>query len=207
MESIGCSPPSRGVVAALLPWRDDRGRPQRRARDDFRPCEGWRKRRAEWPDAGAGVHRVVAGDRYGTQVPAASPASSDAEKEARGAGHGEARAIRRYLTALADRKPKRGRKPTPAGLQRRLDAIGRALTKADPVQAVQLGQERLDLAIELARLTSPGPSLADLEQEFVAVAASYSRRKGISYAAWRESGVPAGVLARAGIGRSFTGRT
>ena len=33
-------------------------------------------------------------------------------------------------------------------------------------------------------------------------AAEYGRRKGITYAAWREAGVPSAVLSRAGIARS-----
>jgi len=45
------------------------------------------------------------------------------------------------------------------------------------------------------------PDLAALEADFVQVAASYSARKGISYTAWRELGVSADVLKRAGISR------
>ena len=44
--------------------------------------------------------------------------------------------------------------------------------------------------------------LTALEQEFVAVAHSYSKRRGISYAAWREAGVDAAVLQKAGVTRS-----
>ena len=38
-----------------------------------------------------------------------------------------------------------------------------------------------------------------LELGFVEHAASYSDRKGVSYTAWREFGVPASVLRTAGI--------
>jgi hypothetical protein len=41
--------------------------------------------------------------------------------------------------------------------------------------------------------------LAALEAEFVTVASSYGRRRGICYAAWRVIGVDASVLGRAGI--------
>jgi hypothetical protein len=44
--------------------------------------------------------------------------------------------------------------------------------------------------------------LAQLEKDFVKAAAPYSERKGISYSAWREVGVPAAVLDKAGIARS-----
>jgi hypothetical protein len=47
-----------------------------------------------------------------------------------------------------------------------------------------------------------GVDMAALEQAFAEVAASYSDRQGISYASWREVGVPAAVLKRAGIARS-----
>ena len=43
--------------------------------------------------------------------------------------------------------------------------------------------------------------LQQLEAAFVKAAAAYAKRKSISYAAWREVGVPADVLKRAGITR------
>ena len=44
--------------------------------------------------------------------------------------------------------------------------------------------------------------LQGLEDEFVKAAPDYSRRKGITYAAWREAGVDPAVLRRAGIRRA-----
>ena len=44
--------------------------------------------------------------------------------------------------------------------------------------------------------------MAEMEADFVAVAANYGNRQGISYAAWREVGVQPDVLRRAGITRS-----
>ena len=41
-----------------------------------------------------------------------------------------------------------------------------------------------------------------VEAAFVDVAKSYSDRQGISYSAWREVGVEASVLKRAGIART-----
>ena len=43
--------------------------------------------------------------------------------------------------------------------------------------------------------------LSALEGDFIKVAKTYGERKGISYASWREVGVPAAVLARADISR------
>jgi hypothetical protein len=47
-----------------------------------------------------------------------------------------------------------------------------------------------------------GIDLEALEAEFVQVAAEYSRRKGITYSAWREAGVEPRVLKAAGIDRT-----
>lgn len=44
-------------------------------------------------------------------------------------------------------------------------------------------------------------ALEAVEQGFITHAASYGQRKGIRYATWREAGVPAELLARAGITR------
>jgi len=47
-----------------------------------------------------------------------------------------------------------------------------------------------------------GVDLKKLEAGFVKAVGAYSRRKGLTYAAWRAAGVDAAVLKRAGIGRS-----
>lgn len=125
---------------------------------------------------------------------------SDAHKAALAEGRNQGRAVRRYLEALEAHKPKRGRKRTPESMQKRLDRIDTELASADALKRLQLIQERLDLSAEL-EATSEKVDLSGLEQEFVGAAAAYSSRKGISYAAWRELGVEASVLKRAGIGR------
>jgi hypothetical protein len=58
----------------------------------------------------------------------------------------------------------------------------------------------MDLQAELSVKTE-NIDLSELERAFVAVARQYGERKGISYNAWREAGVDAAVLKRAGIGR------
>ena len=62
-------------------------------------------------------------------------------------------------------------------------------------------QERMNLQHEL-EAKSQTVDLSSLEEEFVGSAADYGRRKGITYAAWREAGVDAAVLKRAGIRRA-----
>jgi hypothetical protein len=98
-------------------------------------------------------------------------------------------------------KPKRGRKRTTDSIRRRLDRIDEELVNADPLKRLQLIQERLDLTSEL-ETAGAKVDLTGLENDFVEAAAAYSSRKGISYAAWRELGVDASVLKRAGISRS-----
>ena len=46
-----------------------------------------------------------------------------------------------------------------------------------------------------------GVDLDELEESFVGVAKAYGERKGIAYATWRDVGVSAATLNRAGIGR------
>ena len=126
---------------------------------------------------------------------------SDAHKAALAEGRNQGRSVRRYLEALDAHKPKRGRKRTQESMQKRLDRIDAELVAADPLKRLQLIQERLDLKQELEASTQT-VDLSGLEKEFVEAAAAYSKRKGISYAAWRELGVEPAVLKRAGIGRS-----
>lgn len=125
---------------------------------------------------------------------------SDEHKAAMAEGRAQGRAVRNYLEALEAHKPKRGRKRTPESMKKRLEKIETELVDADPVKRLNLVQERMDLEGELNAAES-GADLSELEKEFVAAAAGYGERKGISYAAWRELGVSAGVLKSAGITR------
>jgi len=126
---------------------------------------------------------------------------SDTHKAALAQGRAEGRAVREYLDALRANKPKRGRKRTPDSVTRRLEAIDTELESADALGELRLVQERRDLQLELEAM-GDGVDMDALEQAFVSVADSYSNRQGISYASWREVGVPAAVLKRAGITRS-----
>ena len=117
-------------------------------------------------------------------------------------GRTEGKAIRQYLEALESHKPKRGRKRTPDTLRRRLNAIEASFATAAPLDRLRLVQERLDLESQLDAMTGGAAvDLGALEKEFVANAASYSTRKGISYEAWREIGIKPAVLRAAGIDR------
>jgi uncharacterized protein YicC (UPF0701 family) len=121
-------------------------------------------------------------------------------KKALAEGRAEGRAVKAYLDALEQQRPRRGRRRTPDSIKKRLAAIEKSLPNASSLQRLQLVQERRDLEAELAGMDTK-VDLAKLEAEFVKVAKAYSQRKGIEYASWRELGVAADVLKRAGIGR------
>ena len=125
---------------------------------------------------------------------------TDQQKKAMAEGRADSRVVKRYLEALEQNKPKRGRKRTPQSIQKRLMEIDSTLESADPLKAVNLVQERMDLTEELSRLSATS-EVEDAEKEFIDVAQGYAERKGISYAAWREVGVPAATLKAAGITR------
>ena len=123
-----------------------------------------------------------------------------AHKQALAAGRAEGKIVRDYLEALKRTKPKRGRKRTPESIKRRLNTIKNEYENVDAVTQLKYAQERLDLAIELAELTAK-VDIAPFEKAFVKIAKGYGERNGITYSAWREIGVDAAVLKKAGITR------
>ena len=125
---------------------------------------------------------------------------TDSHKAALERGRAEGRVVRDYLEALRSNKPKRGRKRTADSINKRLAAIDEELAAASAIEELQLIQERRDLNAELASLGS-GIDLGEIEDSFVSVAKGYGERKGISYASWRDVGVSAATLKRAGISR------
>jgi hypothetical protein len=128
------------------------------------------------------------------------PALTAAHKEALAEGREQSRAIRNYLEALDQNRPKRGRKRTPDSILKRLAFIDASLSDATGLKKLELVQERINLQREAEQLAGKS-DLSSLEEGFVRVAKGYSKRKGITYAAWREVGVSSDVLKRAGISR------
>jgi hypothetical protein len=126
---------------------------------------------------------------------------SDEHKAALAKGRMEGRIVRDYLEGLRATKPKRGRKRTPDTIKKRLDTIDSEIGGASPLDELLLIQERRDLEAELAA-KSNAIDMDALEAEFVGVAKSYSDSKSISYSSWRDVGVPASTLKRAGISRA-----
>ena len=125
---------------------------------------------------------------------------SDEHKAALAKGRMEGRIVREYLDGLRATKPKRGRKRTTETIQTRLDAVELEVVDASPIDELLLIQERRDLQAELVR-KSDTIDMDALAESFVAVAKSYGDSKSISYASWRDVGVPASTLKSAGISR------
>jgi hypothetical protein len=124
-------------------------------------------------------------------------AMSDDHKEALAQGRKEARAIKSYLQALEARKP--GRPVSKESLQKRMERVRARLETSDnPLEVVELIQSKLDIETALSAAEN-AQDMVSLEDGFVDNVASYSERKGVSYTAWREFGVPASVLRKAGI--------
>jgi hypothetical protein len=130
----------------------------------------------------------------------AKRAMTDQHKAALAEGRTESRAVKSYLEALDQNRPRRGRKRTPDSINKRLATIDAQLNEGSALQRLQLVQERMDLQRELEHMGTT-VDLSELEAAFVKTAAKYAQRKGISYAAWRELGVSADVLKKAGVAR------
>jgi hypothetical protein len=124
--------------------------------------------------------------------------SSDREKPLQ-AERMESAVVDAYLKAL--RRPKRrGRPVSVSELEaRRARALSEAessegIARLKHLQTVADLNDRIDAAT-----SGDEPDLDALEDAFADVAFSYSEKHGIAYSTWREAGVPAAALKRAGI--------
>lgn len=123
---------------------------------------------------------------------------TDEHKAALAQGRREAAAVRRYLEALdqdaggvdADKLRKRVE-----------DLKGKAEEESDPLRRVEVIEQRIEAEKALEE-AEKAPDMNALESDFSEVVAAYSQRKGISYKAWRELGVPASVLRDGGLSRA-----
>lgn len=124
---------------------------------------------------------------------------SEEHKAALAEGRRQGTAVRRYLEALERARANRGRPVRTEDLEAQLAKVESELETADAFQRLHLLQQRRTLRARLLASEPTGDDLAALEAAFVEVAADYGARKNIDYATWREAGVPADVLRRAGI--------
>lgn len=101
----------------------------------------------------------------------------------------EEQAVARYLQAVEAARAAPESFPNP-------DKTARDLAGAEMLA----GGDQEGLEVQLAE-SAPGSqaNVAKLEDDFVRVAAAYGQRHGLTYEGWRQSGVDADVLARAGI--------
>src|SRR4051812_19913088 len=97
-------------------------------------------------------------------------------KAALAEGRSEGRAIKNYLEALQQNRPKRGRRRTSDSITKRLAAIDASFADVSALQQLQMAQERMDLQKELDAMGTT-VDLSSLETEFVKTAAGYSQRK------------------------------
>lgn len=127
---------------------------------------------------------------------------SASHKRALAEGRTMSATVDRYLSAVNTPK-RRGRKVSKSALQSRLvDARTRARS-ATGVDKVLAAQEVRDLQSRIAALESAsGGDVKSLEAAFVKIAKRFGENRGIGYGAWRDAGVPAQVLKRAGVART-----
>ena len=126
---------------------------------------------------------------------------SEEHKQALARGRAQGKAVRDYLSAL-EKNRARGRTPDRATLEQRIEDVQRRIDEEEnPAKRVELIQRRLDHEEQLIAADDE-PDMEALQDGFIDAVREYSERKGISYHAWREAGVPADVLKRAGIKRT-----
>jgi hypothetical protein len=123
-------------------------------------------------------------------------------KAALARGRLEARSVRAYLASLGPKK--RGRSVTKDSLQRKISEIESKLkAEVNPLKRLDLMQSKAE-AEQALTTVGIGPNDHQLTADFVKYARGYSDRKGISYATWRQFGVPADVLRKAGIPQTIS---
>ena len=110
--------------------------------------------------------------------------------------------VDRYLSAVNTPK-RRGRKVSKVALEQRLtEARGKAKS-ANGVEKVLAAQDVRDLQARIAGLdAASGTDIKGLEAAFVKIAKRFGENRGIGYGAWRDAGVPAIVLKKAGVPRT-----
>jgi hypothetical protein len=116
------------------------------------------------------------------------------------ANRDQARTIRRYLEALQSNRGRRVSSRTPEAVRRELQDVRHQIVFGDARLRSTLAGRRVRLEAELRTLSeSDVGELPELEEQFVACAATYSADNALSYRAWRSVGVKPDVLKRAGI--------
>jgi hypothetical protein len=127
---------------------------------------------------------------------------SAAHKRALAEGRTMSATVDRYLSAVNTPK-RRGRKVSKSALQQRLVDARTKAKSATGVDKVLAAQEVRDLQTRIANMDAgSGSDVKGLESAFVKIAKRFGENRGIGYGAWRDAGVPAVVLKKAGVART-----
>ena len=127
---------------------------------------------------------------------------SAAHKRALAEGRTMSATVDRYLSAVNTPK-RRGRKVSKATLYERLADARERAKSATGVEKVLAAQEVRDLQTRIASMNAAsGTDVKSLEAAFVRIAKKFGENRGIGYGAWRDAGVPAVVLKKAGVART-----
>ena len=138
----------------------------------------------------------------GPAKPRVKRTMSAAHKKALAEGRSMSLTVDRYL-AVVNTPKRRGRKVSKATLEQRLANARERATTASGVEKVLAAQDIRDLEAKIAQLdTASGADLKTLEAAFVKIAKKFGENRGIGYGAWRDAGVSAQVLRRAGVART-----
>ena len=127
---------------------------------------------------------------------------SAAHKNALAEGRTMSATVDRYVVAINAPK-RRGRKVTKATLETRLVDARSQSKNATGVDKVMATQAVRGLQAKIAQMgASNNADLKSIESNFVKITKKFGENRGISYGAWRDSGVSADVLKRAGVART-----
>ena len=121
-------------------------------------------------------------------------------KQALAEGRTMSGTVNRYLSAIEQPK-KRGRRVTTEQLEERLHAANEKLKASTGVEKLQAAQQVRTLTARIKATQSNGQvvDIGPLEAEFVKIAKKFGENKNYTFGDWRAVGVPADVLAKAGI--------
>jgi hypothetical protein len=127
---------------------------------------------------------------------------SAAHKKALAEGRTTSATVDRYLAAI-NTPQRRGRKVSTTTLTARLADAQKRFSTATGLDKLVAAQDARSLKAKLAQSQrTQGVDLKSLETDFVKVAKRFSESRGVGYGAWRDAGVSAVVLKRAGIART-----
>jgi hypothetical protein len=157
------------------------------------------------PPTKTGAKKAAAKPAKATKKAAKRPGErklSAAHKRALAEGRTMSATVDRYLSAVNTPK-RRGRKVSKPALEQRLAVARTKARSATGVEKVLAAQDVRDLQLRIASMSvASSDDIKSLEAAFVKIAKRFGENRGIGYGAWRDAGVPAVVLKKAGVART-----